>query len=111
MDDPFRFGHPKISVAIPVFNGARYLAIAVQSALDQTYDNIEIVIVDDGSTDGGETAAIARRFEGPKVKFVQQQNQGVGGALNTAVANISYAVFCLKKKKQNGTKNGFTGTN
>lgn len=86
--------HPKVSVAMPVYNGGHYFPQAVESVLAQTYDNVEIVIVDDGSTDGGETAENACRFVCPNVKFIQQENQGVGGAINTAIAAMSGDVFC-----------------
>ena len=51
---------PLVSVVIPVFNGERFLAAAIQSALDQTYRPLEVIVVDDGSTDG--SASIARSF-------------------------------------------------
>jgi hypothetical protein len=85
---------PLISVAMPVYNGSRYLKQAIESVLQQTFQNFEIVIVNDGSTDRGQTAAIAASFASPKIKFIEQENRGVGGALNTAVANLSGDVFC-----------------
>jgi glycosyltransferase involved in cell wall biosynthesis len=69
-----------VSVVVAVFNGERYLAGAVQSALDQTYPNLEVVIVDDGSTDG--TLQVARRFTDPRVRIVEQPNGGSASARN-----------------------------
>ena len=47
--------YPKVSIIIPVFNGSNYLKEAIQSALNQTYKNIEIIIVNDGSNDNCQT--------------------------------------------------------
>jgi glycosyltransferase involved in cell wall biosynthesis len=74
---------PRISVIIPVYNGERYLAAAIESALAQTRKPIEIIVVDDGSTDG--SANVARRFV-PSVKYDLQLHAGPGGARNRGVA-------------------------
>src|SRR3989442_10494853 len=74
---------PCVSVVIPVYNGERYLADAIQSVRDQTYQNFEVIVVDDGSTDG--SAAVAKRF-GEAVRYVHQANGGVCKARNTGLA-------------------------
>ena len=51
---------PKISIVIPVYNGGDYFELALKSALAQTYENVEIIVVNDGSTDGGKTDAVAK---------------------------------------------------
>ncbi|MBW2174032.1 MAG: glycosyltransferase, partial [Deltaproteobacteria bacterium] len=53
---------PKVSIVIPVFNGSNYLSEAIDSALAQTYKNIEVIVVNDGSSDNGATDEIARSF-------------------------------------------------
>jgi glycosyltransferase involved in cell wall biosynthesis len=69
-------------VVIPVYNGERYLAEAVESVLAQTYRPVEVVVVDDGSTDG--SAAVAGRFGGV-VRCVGQANAGPAAAMNRGV--------------------------
>ncbi len=83
----------KVSVVIPVYNGHKYLAEAIDSVVNQTYRDVEIIVVNDGSTDDGKTCAVARRY-GSKIRYVEQENRGVGGALNTGLAAMSGDVFC-----------------
>ena len=54
--------HPLVSIIIPVYNGSNYVKEAIDSALAQTYDNVEILVVNDGSNDGGKTEEIARSY-------------------------------------------------
>jgi glycosyltransferase involved in cell wall biosynthesis len=68
-----------ISCIVPVFNGERYLGEALDSILAQTYRPIEVIIVDDGSTDG--TAAVAAGY-GDKVRYFWQKNAGEAAARN-----------------------------
>jgi glycosyltransferase involved in cell wall biosynthesis len=83
---------PKVSIIIPVYNGGNYLSEAIDSALAQTYPAIEIIVVDDGSTDDGETRRIAERY-GDKVRYIHQPNAGCGGALNTGIGHMSGDYF------------------
>ncbi|CAG0981332.1 Glycosyltransferase GlyG [Anaerolineae bacterium] len=76
--------HPKISVVIPCYNQAHYLGEAVRSVLCQTYQDFEIIVVDDGSTD--ETSQVAASF-GERVRCVRQENRGLAGARNTGILN------------------------
>lgn len=77
---------------MPVYNGGSYFKQALQSALNQDYDDVEIVIVNDGSTDGGETESIALE-QGARVRYFWQQNSGVAGALNTAIRHATGDYF------------------
>ena len=74
---------PLVSVIIPVYNGAAFLATAVASVLAQTYQPLEIIVIDDGSTD--ESAQVARQF-GDQVRYLHQSNQGPAAARNRGVA-------------------------
>ncbi len=73
---------PLVSVVIPAYNAAAVLADTISSALDQTYAPLEVVVVNDGSTD--ETAAVARAF-GDRVTYVEQANAGPAAARNAAL--------------------------
>lgn len=73
---------PLVSVIIPVHNGTNYLAEAVQSVLAQTYDAVELIIVDDGSTDG--TWGLIESF-GAAVQGIRKENGGVASALNVGI--------------------------
>ena len=72
---------PLVSVVIPCFNQARFLGAAIASALAQTHTPVEVVVVDDGSTD--DTAAVTARF--PGVRYVRQENAGLSAARNTGL--------------------------
>ncbi len=75
---------PKVSVIIPAFNTERYLAEAIRSVLDQSYGDYEIIVVDDGSSDG--TLDVARSFE-PRIKALTKSNGGPASARNLAIRN------------------------
>jgi glycosyltransferase involved in cell wall biosynthesis len=78
----FPVHQPKlVSVIIPSYNHAQYLPQAIDSILQQDYSNIEIVVVDDGSTD--DTNTVIANY--PQVKYVHQQNQGLSAARNTGI--------------------------
>jgi len=73
---------PRCSVVIPAYNAERYVAAAIQSVLDQTFTDFEVIVVNDGSTDG--TAAAVEPF-GDRVVYVEQENKRLAGARNAAV--------------------------
>lgn len=76
-----------VSIIIPVFNAERFIEKCIQSLLQQTYPKIEIIIVDDSSTD--KSYLIAKSFENENVKVSQQRNAGAAVARNTGLANAS----------------------
>lgn len=73
---------PFVSILIPAFNAENWIADTLRSAVAQTYQRKEIIVVDDGSTDG--TRSTASQFESANVRVVSQQNQGAAAARNTA---------------------------
>jgi glycosyltransferase involved in cell wall biosynthesis len=78
-------GAPAVSVVLPVWNGERFLAQAIESVLGQTLSSLELLLVDDGSTDG--TQAIARAYEArdPRVHVLCLQHGGLARALNAGI--------------------------
>lgn len=84
--------NPKVSIVIPVYNGSNYLKEAIDSALSQTYKNIEIIVVNDGSNDNGATEQIARSY-GNKIRYYQKENGGVATALNLGIGKMKGEYF------------------
>jgi glycosyltransferase involved in cell wall biosynthesis len=74
-------GGPRVSVIIPAFNAERYIRETLDSVLDQTYPEVEVIVVDDGSTDG--TAECVRAY-GDSVKYLHQKNSGGCGSPRNA---------------------------
>jgi glycosyltransferase involved in cell wall biosynthesis len=72
-----------VSILIPACNAERWIGSAIQSGLDQSWPKIEVIVVEDGSTD--QTLAIAKRYESAKVKVMRQENRGAAAARNTAL--------------------------
>lgn len=83
----------KISVILPVFNGEKYIRKAIESVLNQTFTNFELIIVNDGSTD--DSLNIINEFRDNMIKFINQVNQGPGASRNKAlkIASGVYIMF------------------
>lgn len=84
---------PKISIVIPVYNGADYMREAIDSALKQSYSNCEVVVVNDGSSDNGATEAIALSY-GDKIRYFSKPNGGVATAFNLGIEQMTGDYFC-----------------
>jgi len=82
----------KVSIIIPVYNGADYLKEAIDSALSQTYKNIEVLVINDGSTDNGKTKKIAESY-GDKIRYFEKENGGVSTALNFGIKHMTGDYF------------------
>lgn len=83
---------PLVSIVIPVYNGANYMREAIDSALAQTYDHCEVLVINDGSTDGGETDRIACSY-GNKIRYFYKENGGVATALNHGIREMRGEYF------------------
>lgn len=73
---------PLVSVVIPTYNYGHFVASAIQSVLDQTFLNIEVIVVDDGSTDT--TCEVVKKF-GDQILYIYQENKGLSCARNTGI--------------------------
>ena len=78
---------PKISIVIPAYKASNYLAEAIESAIAQTYENIEIIVVNDGSPDDGATRAVAEKYI-DKIRYFEKENGGSSSALNRGIAEM-----------------------
>ena len=86
---------PLVSVILPTYNRANLLTRAVQSVLDQSYKDLELIIVDDGSDD--ETNAVVRSFEDQRLRYVHHSdNQGVATARNTGLSKSQGALIAFQ---------------
>lgn len=85
----------KVSVIIPAYNVETYIYRAIESVLSQTYKNVELVIVDDGSSDNTWDIIQEYTLSHPAIKAIHQENQGVSTARNTGLDTITgkYVVF------------------
>jgi glycosyltransferase involved in cell wall biosynthesis len=83
---------PLVSIIIPVYNGADFIAEAINSALGQSYKNLEIIVVNDGSNDNSRTDSIIKSY-GDKVKYFFKDNGGVGSALNLGIKEMEGEYF------------------
>jgi glycosyltransferase involved in cell wall biosynthesis len=89
--DAPRSQEPLVSVVVPCFNQAHYLGEALESCLAQSHPNVEILVVDDGSSDN--TGEVTARF--PEVQYLRQDNRGLSGARNSGLARCrgTYVTF------------------
>lgn len=82
--------NPLVSIIIPVYNGADYLQEAINSALAQTYPHVEVIVINDGSTDNSEEIALSY---GDKISYFAKPNGGVSSALNLGIEKMKGAWF------------------
>lgn len=83
---------PLVSIVIPVYNGSNYLSEAIDCCLNQTYPHVEIIVVNDGSNDGGKSHAIATSY-GSKIRYYEKENGGVSTALNLGIEKMKGQYF------------------
>ena len=82
----------KVSIIIPVYNGSNYLSKAIDSALAQDYQDIEIIVINDGSRDNDKTKNIALSY-GKKIIYLEKSNGGVASALNLGISSMKGDFF------------------
>ena len=87
-----RMASPTVSVIIPCYNMGRYVGQAIDSVLAQTFQPVECIVIDDGSTD--ETADVISRY-GPPVRLIRQANTGRAAAVNRAASQARGDTLCL----------------
>jgi len=87
---------PRVNVLIPAFNAARYLPTAIESVISQTFDDWQIMLVNDGSTDNTEQV-VAPYIEqlGDKIQYIRQENRGLPAARNTGIRQSSGEYLAL----------------
>jgi glycosyltransferase involved in cell wall biosynthesis len=81
------------SIIIPLYNKAQYIQYTIQSVLNQTYQNFEIIVIDDGSQDDG--PALVRAIDDPRIRCITQKNGGVSRARNHGVSIAQGDVICF----------------
>jgi glycosyltransferase involved in cell wall biosynthesis len=78
----------KVSIVLPTYNGAKYIRQSIDSCLNQTYQNIELIIVDDGSTD--ETSDLIKSYKDERIRYLRhEKNKGLPHALNTGFTHTT----------------------
>lgn len=76
---------PILSVVVPIYNVEKYLSKCIDSILDQTYKDLEVLLIDDGSTDSSSVIAQKYADEYERIRYIRQNNKGLGGARNTGI--------------------------
>ncbi|MGB3902114.1 MAG: glycosyltransferase family A protein, partial [Bacteroidales bacterium] len=82
-----------VSIIIPVYNGEKYISDTIQSVIDQTYKNWELIIVDDGSTDN--TAEIVKQFNDSRISYIKKNNTGVSDTRNVGAMISKGEILCF----------------
>ena len=86
---------PKVSVIVPVYNSEQSLPACIDALLRQSYNNLEILLIDDGSTDGGARILKSYAAMDPRIVYIHQRNRGVSAARNEGLRRVSgkYVLF------------------
>jgi glycosyltransferase involved in cell wall biosynthesis len=88
---------PELSIVIPAYNVSHYIEAAVVSALGQTFTDLEVIVVDDGSTDETPSVLqnISKKYADPRLRIIRQDNGGLSAARNTGIRNARGAFIGL----------------
>lgn len=82
-----------VSIILPTYNRAEFIGAALDSVFAQTYENWELIIIDDGSTDS--TTEVLEQYNDSRLRYIYQENQGVSGARNTGIGQCAGDVIAL----------------
>lgn len=89
---------PLVSIITPCYNGKKWISKCIKAVLSQSYDNLQYIIVNDGSTDGSEEVikkcVEENNIKNFNVKYIYQDNQGLAGAIMTGLQNVDGDYFC-----------------
>ncbi len=86
---------PEISIIVPVYNAGNYLTACIDSILAQTFTDFELILVDDGSTDGSDAVCDAYAMNDSRIYVIHQENQGQAAARNHAIKQAKGEWFCF----------------
>jgi teichuronic acid biosynthesis glycosyltransferase TuaG len=84
---------PLVSVIMPAYNAGRFISQAIDSVLNQSYDNWELLIVNDGSSDN--TAEVVKRYSDKRIQLREQENKGVSSARNSGLRQMTGSFYCF----------------
>lgn len=84
--------NPRVTILMPAYNAGKYIAAAIQSALDQTFADFELLIVDDGSFD--DTVSVIEGFDDDRIRLIRQEQGGVSAALNKGLQHAEGEYIC-----------------
>lgn len=87
--------NPLVSVVVPVYNVEKYISQCIESIINQTYINLEIIIVIDGSTDRSEEICESYKKMDTRIKIIRQRNQGLSAARNTGILSARGELICF----------------
>ena len=86
---------PLVSVIVPIYNVEKYLSKCIDSIISQTYENIEILLIDDGSTDSCPEICDSYAKKDPRVKPYHKQNEGLSKTRNFAISVMTGDYYCF----------------
>lgn len=84
---------PLVSIIMPAYNAAKYISEAIESVLEQSHQNWELLVVNDGSRDKTQEKVLA--FDDDRIRYFSQENKGVSAARNVGLNNMKGAFFCF----------------
>ena len=83
----------KVSVIVPIYNASKYLSRCIDSILNQTLEDIEIILINDGSTD--ESHEIIDKYNDTRIKYYKRKNFGIGSSRNFGISNANGEFICF----------------